>query len=230
MLLLKTGVDDATKCPCIGSIFITIVCADSNIIRMWKKAGVTDSKKITRKKREKLSFLIRKTALFYQVDQVTPEKIDDKRFNLNEWEMITVLNLIGQMPQKLRRSTIYIDNWEVSEAKFWERIKILSDKQSVLKKLDFDLPFDALEDMKFRPEHQSDQKHIIVGAASILSKNYSDRQYDSYRKTYGDFGSGNPGDLKTRKFIWKHRKSPPRIIRRSWKTFADLLSFEKFPH
>lgn len=46
---LIAGVDDATKCPCIGSIFIAGVTANAETIAHWHKIGVKDSKLIAPK-------------------------------------------------------------------------------------------------------------------------------------------------------------------------------------
>lgn len=44
------GIDDATKCPCIGSIFVSGVVADKDTLQEWRKAGVKDSKLLSAKK------------------------------------------------------------------------------------------------------------------------------------------------------------------------------------
>lgn len=58
---VSAGIDDATKCPCIGSIFVSGVVADKKTIAYWKKIGVKDSKLIAAKKRNKLATIIKKT-------------------------------------------------------------------------------------------------------------------------------------------------------------------------
>jgi ribonuclease HII len=76
------------------------------------------------------------------------------------------------------------------------------------------------------PVHQADEKFTVVGAASILAKTASDKQYIAFRKQYGDFGSGRPGDPATRFFVWKHRKNPLPIIMVSWQTYKQLSKLE----
>ena len=210
------GIDDATKCPCIGSIFVAGVTAEKNVISQWKKLGVKDSKLITPKKRVKLSHIIKKTSESFVVREITPEKIDDKSLNLNDWEMVTVLEIITFLQKNIKSQRIYIDNWEVNAQRFFERM----DKFSPCFKEDH-------EDLIIIPEHQADEKYTVVGAASILAKTASDQQYQNYKKKYGDFGSGSPSDPKTRSFVWKHRKNPPRIIRTSWHTYRYLSTLDK---
>ena len=66
----------------------------------WKNLGVKDSKLVTPKRREILAELIKNTSRKFVIKEITPELIDDKSFNLNEWEMIIVLRvgITGKVP------------------------------------------------------------------------------------------------------------------------------------
>lgn len=218
------GIDDTTKCPCIGSIIIAGVVASNSVIDIWKNLGVKDSKLIAAKKRQKLAKIIKETAQAFVLMELTPAMIDDKSLNLNDWEMLTVLTIVKKLQRKAAFKKVFIDNWEVSEKLFRQRAKaltgrlqkeLISEKGFNLKRKDFKL-------MDLIPEHFADENHIIVGAASILAKVASDAQYRKYKRQYGDFGSGSPGDPKTRLFVWEHRNNPPPIIRTSWNTFKTL--------
>ena len=54
------GIDDATKCPCIGSIFISGVVADSRVIEYWKNLGVKDSKKLSDRRTDEIASELKK--------------------------------------------------------------------------------------------------------------------------------------------------------------------------
>jgi ribonuclease HII len=222
--VVLAGVDDAAKCPCIGSISLAGVVADSETILEWKKLGVKDSKLLSRPRRDALSRLIKKTALTTSVRHIPPHIIDDKTFNLNMWEMLTVLQILGGMRRRCSFSDVYIDNWEVNKSLFFSRFKSAFDPATrvILESKKIFLRPGALNSLRFIPEHKADENHTIVGAASILARSASDRQYDQLRKQYGDFGSGSPGDPATRLFVWKNRHSPPPIVRKSWETFLVL--------
>jgi ribonuclease HII len=211
------GIDDATKCPCIGSIFIAGVAADQDVISRWKEQGVKDSKLLTAKKRTTLSRIIKKTSGVFTIREIPPEKIDDKSLNLNEWEMAIVLDVIKCLHRKMDIGRVYIDNWEVSAHRFFQRLDKMAPRFQK-----------KLASLTLVPEHQADETYTVVGAASILAKTASERQYERYKKEYGDFGSGSPADPKTRLFVWKHRKNPPPIIRTSWNTFRHLSSLRSF--
>ena len=215
---IVAGIDDATKCPCIGSIFMAGATADEDTIGKWTASGVKDSKCVAPKKREELAKIIKNTAISFVIREITPSMIDDKSlFNLNEWEMFMMLKIVQQLKKKADVAQVFIDNWEVSESRFFERLDRFLDRQR------FRI---TVQDIEFIPEHQADETHTIVGAASILAKTASDRQYRRYRKQYGDFGSGSPGDPATRFFVWKHRKNPLPIIRISWRTYKHLAKLE----
>lgn len=218
---LLCGVDDATKCPCIGSIFVVGVVADMDTVEWWRSLGITDSKLLTRQKRDRLAPIIRKTALATSVKQIPPDLIDDKSLNLNAWEMLTVFQIIQNLRRRSAIDRVHIDNWEVNLDVFCQRMAELTGREMVghLKERGIRIQPRTLRALNLIPEHQADEKYTVVGAASILAKSGSDRQYDRYRKEYGDFGSGNPGDPKTRKFLWDHRTAPLPIIRTSWRTF-----------
>ncbi len=225
---IHAGIDDATKCPCIGSVFIAGVVADKKTIARWDKIGVKDSKLLTKKERDRLEKEIKKTARAYTVRHIPPQEIDDKTFNLNTWEMIALLKILRTLHSKSPFTHALIDNWEVTDRLFhvrWQRLvsrawaQRLADKKITLPKR---LPVK----MRLIPEHQADTNYTVVGAASILARAGSDRQYDRYRKQYGDFGSGNPGDPKARYFMWRHRHNPLPIIRTSWQTFARIAELD----
>ncbi len=206
------------------------VVASPETIALWKEQGVKDSKLITAKKRDKLALLIQETALAFSVRKMKPSMIDNKALNLNEWEMLTVCKIVEDLQKQtqVELGQVIVDNWEVSEKLFHERfIQLMGkDKRAQLETLSIYPKRRNLSKVQFIPEHRADENHIIVGAASILAKSASDREYRNLKKRYGNFGSGSPGDPKTRFYVWKHRHNPPPLIRTSWNTFKTLSKIE----
>lgn len=233
--ILIAGIDDATKCPCIGSIFLAGVVADAQTIEEWGKLGVKDSKLVAPQKREWLAKHIKKTAAAFTIKEITPAMMDDKSvFNLNDWEMAVVLSIVKYLHKKTAFEKVYIDNWETSSKGFNARLtRILSMAMKPhLRAHKLVLTRKKLISINYIPEHKADENYTVVGAASILAKVASDAQYRKYKKQFGDFGSGNPGDPKTRLFVWLHREDPLPIIRTSWqtyKTLAPLAAIEDDP-
>jgi ribonuclease HII len=225
---LIAGIDDATKCPCIGSIFISGVIASPKVLRSWKKLGVKDSKLIAAKKRAKLEKIIKETAIGYATAEITPAMIDDKTYNLNDWEMLVVLHIIQELQKQSNLQTVLIDNWEVNADLFKKRFDSLTAKATIEPQFPHNITINTAQllNLSLIAQHYADEHYIVVGAASILSKQASDRQYAEYKQQFGDFGSGSPADPKTRLFVWQHRHNPPYIIRKSWNTFSMLAPLE----
>lgn len=223
-----TGIDDATKCPCIGSIFVAGVTADSQTVETWKQLGVTDSKLLTAKKRTNLAKIIKKTAHAFSIHHMNPAMIDNKCFNLNEWEMLTVFKIIQSLYRYTNLGDVYIDNWEVSTVRFNQRLQTLTHiaLRSTLTTHKIRINRKKILSTNLIPEHKADENHTIVGAASILAKVASDAQYKRLAKKYGNFGSGSPADPQTRLYVWQHRHNPPPIIRTSWNTYKTLSQLD----
>lgn len=228
------GIDDATKCPCIGSIFVSGVVADRKTVAYWKKLGIKDSKLVAPKKRFKLASIIKETASAFSIKEITPARIDDKNLNLNDWEMLTVFDIVHELQKTCTFNIVHVDNWEVTEQCFKNRFLRLTSHtiESLLATKNIAIEKSKLPLINFIAEHHADELYTIVGAASILSKTSSDEQYQQYKQEFGNFGSGSPADPQTRLFVFNHRHNPPHIIRKSWntyKTIAPLKTIENDP-
>lgn len=219
------GIDDATKCPVIGSIFIAGVTANKKIVDYWRTLRVRDSKLIGAPRRKKLERSIKESALAYSVTEITPHQMEDADLNLNDWEMLAVMSLIRRLQRKSDPSMVLIDNWEVSARRFHDRLDEFM-RHGTLKRKGVNISPRKLKGLDIIPEHRADENHVIVGAASILAKQASDRQYARYRKMYGNFGSGSPADPTTRRFVFNHRHDPPPIVRKAWRTYKVLSSLD----
>ena len=75
-------------------------------------------------------------------------------------------------------------------------------------------------------EHHADRNHVVVSAASIVAKVERDTAVERLRKKYGNFGSGYPHDVRTKKFMvdwYQGRGSAPGFARKSWKSWNKWL-------
>jgi len=161
------GIDDATKCPCIGSIFISGVVATPKIIRSWKKLGVKDSKLIAAPKRAKLEKIIKETALAYAIKEITPAMIDDKTYNLNDWEMIVVMQIIEELQKACPAQAVIIDNWEVTTDLFHVRYNSLTAQTGTQLSFPHNIHIDTqhIGNVPLIAQHYADTNYIVVGAA-----------------------------------------------------------------
>jgi len=206
------GVDDAGRGPIIGPLIIAGVLMDEKDLPKLKELGVKDSKLLSPQRREKLAAEIRKLALKYQVESLSPAQIDKvvetarKLHKLNRLEAHTMAKVI----EALKPDIAYVDASDVLADRFREHI---AEK----------LPFQV----KIVSEHKADAKYPIVSAASIIAKVERDRAVQKLSEKHGDMGSGYVTDPKTveflKKWIIKHG-SYPEFVRKSWKPAKDLKS------
>ena len=101
------GVDEAGRGPVIGSMFVAIVVMDENDLNKLVKLGLTDSKKLTPRKRKMLYKLILTRAKYVSVKEVNPEEIDKENINLITLE--TAKELIMDALRRVSFDIVYVD-------------------------------------------------------------------------------------------------------------------------
>jgi len=84
---------------------------------------------------------------------------------------------------------------------------------------------------RFEAEHKADEKYPIVAAASICAKLVRDGKIEKIKQQIGvDFGSGYPGDEKTRAAL-KNKESMAKLkpfVRKKWKTLETIQQRKLF--
>ncbi len=214
------GIDEAGKGPVIGSMFIgfSIINLESlkelnSYQNLLKELGVTDSKKLSSKKRKEIYFELKKKMDMKYV-QLTPVVIDANFFsggNLMELEIKGIVNVLETEKPDL----IMIDALTSNPEKFGKII---------LQKLSFE--------PKIISENKADLKYEMVGAASIIAKELREQEVAQIKlntSQFGDCGSGYPSDPKTKSFIEKNwnNEEISFIFRKSWKTYSNLAKNEQ---
>ncbi|ADI73422.1 ribonuclease HII [Methanohalobium evestigatum Z-7303] len=209
------GIDEAGKGPVIGSMCIAGVVVDEAKINSLKNLGVTDSKKISPRKREELAHKIKKYVDNYFIFEITPSQIDELR-NVMSMNDIMVLGF-SRVVENLNPELVYVDSADVKPERFAEKIRSEYSKSNKT----------ASENIKIISEHEADVVYSVVSAASIIAKVRRDELVNNLKEEFGvDFGSGYPSDPKTKQFLldWvKRYGSLPDIVRHSWKTAQKLL-------
>ncbi len=84
---------------------------------------------------------------------------------------------------------------------------------------------------RFEAEHKADENYPIVAAASICAKVLRDHKIEQIKKEIGiDFGSGYPGDEKTRAALKnkEYMKKLKPFIRHRWKTLETIKQRKLF--
>ncbi len=85
---------------------------------------------------------------------------------------------------------------------------------------------------RFEAEHKADEKHPIVAAASICAKVMRDKKIAEIKASTLDFGSGYPGDPKTRAAL-RDKEALALLkpyIRHKWKTLETVKQRKLFDH
>ncbi len=210
--ILTAGVDEAGRGPVVGPMILAGVVLDGTGIEELRRAGVRDSKELSRDEREKLYYEVEKTARHVIIVRVDPVLIDSLNLNVLEHSAIAfiVKRMIEKWGSMLR--TVYIDSVGPANA----MVKSVREKLA-------GIPGQSRVDIVV--EKGADRRYVEVAAASIVAKVVRDTIISRLEEEYGRIGSGYPHDPVTRKWIrtvYETMDSPPPIIRRTWSTLRTL--------
>ena len=206
--MFRAGIDEAGRGPLIGPLVVSIVVLDAKGEAVLASAGVTDSKKLTAKTRERLADTIREHALATRIVIAEPERIDralsDPTSNLNLLEAQLTAELLEALPKGA--GYVAIDLPTRNEGAY--RAAIASFGQ-------------VARDVSLVLEHKADVNHIACAAASILAKVERDRLVRAIEAGIGvPIGSGYPSDPLTKAFLISHGKSHAHVFRRTWASYT----------
>jgi len=196
----------------LGPMVICGVCFTRTKLEFLSEIGVKDSKKLSTKRRNQLSELIKSNCYSHKIIVVNPQEIDQrekKNITINRLEELKMAAIIND----LKPDIIYIDAADVNEERFGRSIKNLLNYNP----------------KRIISKHKADDIYPIVSAGSIIAKVKRDTLIDGLKEKYGEFGSGYPSDVLTieflREWIKNHRKAP-YIARKSWNTTKNMLNEE----
>ncbi len=208
--MLRLGIDDAGRGPVIGPMILAGCLVNKETEKEFEKLGVTDSKKLTQKRRVFLAEKIKEMSESFEVAITLPDEITKNNtngINLNQVEAIKAAEIIN----KINKGT--------------EKIKVIIDCPSVgIKKWDDYLrtKIKNLANLEISCEHKADKNHISVSAGSILAKARREEEMNKLKKKYGDeIGSGYTSDPTTCKFLQKYAEKFKNdgIFRQTWVTW-----------
>lgn len=201
------GIDEAGRGAVLGPLVVAGAYIEEKQIKILKRMGVKDSKRLTPNRRKVLSRKLKKITS-YEIIPITAKDIDTLRqrnVNLNEIEKMGIHNIIT----KINPEKIIIDSLDVKPERLREEIKItVNDNVEVIS------------------EHKADDHYISVASASILAKVERDLAIEKLQKEYrdyGDIGSGYPSDPRTKEFLSNFTyDTMPECVRRSWATIENM--------
>jgi ribonuclease HII len=202
------GVDEAGKGPVLGPMVLAAVRADPAAL----PDDVDDSKRLSASRRTELAAALRRDPdVTVGVAVVGTDRIDDPATDMNSLTVAGQAEAVAAVARDGDR--VVADASDVSESRFADR---LADRLR-----------EAGATVDVTAEHRADERHAVVGAASVVAKVERDARVDALAEEYGDVGSGYPSDPTTRTFLRefvRDRGSLPACARESWQTCADLLA------
>lgn len=215
MTELNLGIDDAGRGPVIGPMILAGCILDKKTEQELFKLGVKDSKQLTQKRREFLEKIIKEKAIAWNVQMVSPDKIDNSKaqgLKLNELEANMAAKIIDNINLKDKQISVFLDCPSTS---------IVNWRNYLLTKIKY------LKNLKVLCEHKADINHVSVAAASILAKCKREEEIKKLQKEYGEeIGSGYPADPLTKKFLEKYSEKykDKNLFRKTWETYKKARS------
>jgi len=203
---LVLGIDEAGRGPVIGPLIFCGYLVQESEIKKLKKLGVRDSKELSIEKMLNISGELEKIARSVLYIEVEPGIIDNK--NLNKLTFEKFVELINSTDA----DAVYFD--APVPARFVGKY-ILQLKRAVNR------------DIEIIGDIKGDKKFPCVSAASICAKVRREERIAELKKIFGDFGSGYPGDAKTRDFLRQScmNGNYPAIVRKKWQTLKKIEFF-----
>lgn len=204
------GVDEAGKGPVLGSMFAAAV--------RWPDgrafpAGVTDSKRLSADRRERLDGRLRAAdGARIATAEVPVDRIDDPATGMNELTVEAHARAVAEVAEP--GDVIRCDAADVDAERYAGRL------EQALRSA-------SLGDTNVRAEHRADERHDIVGAASVVAKLARDEHVADLEARYGEIGSGYPSDPTTLEFLEAYVRAEGRLpacARTSWDTSKRTLA------
>lgn len=177
------GVDEAGRGPLVGNV----VAACCVLPKDFVLDGLTDSKKLSEKKREKFYDYIIKNSLAYGIGEVTPEEID--KINIYEASRKAMMIAIKQVQDKLDLEHVLTDAMPLPDLDIPHTPIIKGDAKSI----SIAAASVIAKVTRDREMYELDKKYPLYGYGK--HKGYPTKKHieainkygliDGYRKTYG---------------------------------------------
>ncbi len=201
--MLICGIDEAGKGSVLGPMVTAgVVVSDTAEL---SSLGIKDSKQLTPLKREKLYAEITGSWKTCTVIR-TPQEIDARNATMNQFTAACHAAVL----RELAPDTVYLDACDVNAGRFGKTVLSLSGITA-----------------EVISEHKADDRHVIVGAASIVAKVTRDHCITDLNREFGQLGSGYPSDPVTIRFLTEYitnHGGAPSCARKSWQTVSDILA------
>lgn len=203
------GLDEAGRGPVIGPLVVCCAVCKRDDEKLLRKLASRDSKQLSPSQREDIYEKLKAFCTFRWVE-ISASDLNKlmKEMSLNDIEAKVMADLIKKVGED---GDIMIDMPDRYGWTFRKRMEKFGVK-------------------RFEAEHKADENYPIVAAASICAKVLRDRKVAEIRAATCDFGSGYPGDEKTRAALKDKEKLAilKPFIRERWKTMENLKQRKLF--
>ena len=199
------GIDEAGRGCVLGDLVVGAFVADDPDDDVLRGAGAADSKSMSHKRRIAARDRLADLGTV-DIRRISPTQIDAGNLNTLE-EAAIVQILIDHRPDVV----------------FLDALGHPATLPALRSRLQRALPADLRPTWTI--EAKADANYPIVGAASIFAKTLRDAALAELTATFGDLGSGYPGDPKTKAWLkaWAATGAPwPPFVRTRWSTVTDL--------
>lgn len=200
------GIDEAGRGCVLGAMVVAGYVLDADDDRALVDAGATDSKRLSAKRR--VSVRARLEALGTgDARAIEPILLDNH--SLNKLEEDVILELV----RRWRPDHVVMDALGPPRT-----------LPALVQRFRAALAPDGL-DPKWTIAPKADLDFPVCGAASIFAKTTRDGALEDLKRTWGDLGSGYPGDEVTRRWLLAHARTGapwPHFVRTKWSTIPDI--------
>lgn len=198
------GIDEAGKGSVLGPMVVAGVSAPD--MDMVTSTGVSDSKTLSRKRRETLYAEITENFVF-ACRIISAEEIDRLRADISMNDIVAQAH--AEVIRKIPCETAFVDACDVNAERYGRTVSRY-----------------AGEGYSIVSEHKADARYAVVSAASVVAKVTRDRCIDLLHQEFGNFGSGYPSDPLTIQFLEGYiteNETPPSCARSSWETTRRII-------
>jgi ribonuclease HII len=214
-----SGVDEAGRGCVLGPMVLAICTISKEKEDFFKQIGVTDSKLISKPKREKLFEIIKKEAVEYKIIAIPAEELNllMNSFSLNEIEAQKTAELIIALKKDTLK--VILDCPDTTVGKY--KTRIINNINFLEKNNSNKFTSKRIEIVS---EHKADLNYLCAGCASILAKVTRDKLLSELLG--GSDLSGYSSDPKTIKYLKNYileNKKVPSFTRTKWKTVDNIF-------
>ncbi len=202
------GVDEAGRGAVVGPLVVAGVAVSEDMIPRLEEAGVKDSKKLTRKRREELYNWITSTGIENRFELIEPQRVDTYTRRRGGPGINTLeIEAIISVAEALKPDILIVD----CPAKNTEPIRLKISQH--------------LAGVRVLCQCHADEEYPVVAAASIVAKVIRDAALSDLARMLGDIGSGYPSDPRTLAFLHRlvRQNGLTEVVRRSWRTVDRVM-------